>query len=191
MSAAVVVLLTSCGGAEESNENQENDVAEETGPTFEESCATDNDVFVQIEKYGHNFDSTFTYKDKIEIVRSEWSQKDDSTATLSLYNYDLGAADTATNFKILVEFHSKNGQVLQAADYGYNDYDSDFWARVNIISPLGTVWFNWSMGMPKQGYVKLNYLDKENACGEFTLEVDKPTSNTIGHVVLKGPFKTL
>ena len=188
------VLFTSCGGGEETSDETEGTDSTETaeaGPTFEEECTTDNDIFFQIENYGYQYDSTFTYNGKIEANRTEWTVKDDSSATLNIYNYELGAEDTTTNFQILVEFHSKNGEVLQPGVYGYNDYESNLWAKVNIISPVGTVWFNWVAGMPEQGHVELNYHDEDNACGEFSLEVNKPENTTIGKVILKGPFKTL
>lgn len=190
---AAAPFFTACGGGEESDDSEGTDstATAETGPTFEEECTVDNDIFFQVEGYGYQFDSTFTYNGKIAANRTEWTVKNDSTASLNIYNYDLGAADSATNFQILVEFHSKNGEKLQPGVYGYNDYDSNLWAKVNIISPLGTVWFNWVSGMPDQGHVELNYHNEDNACGEFSLEVNKPGKTNIGKVILKGPWKTL
>jgi len=193
ISAAVIALsmLASCGGDSEESTEETEETVEEVGPTFEESCTEGNDVFVQIEKYGSGFDSTFSYNGKVEIVRSEWNVANDSTATLNLYNYELGAADTNTNFQILAEFHGKNGEKLQEGSYGYNAYDENLWAKINIITPLGTIWFNWVSSMPDQGYASINYFDNDGACGEFVLEVNKPNNTTIGHVVLKGPWSTL
>ncbi|MBN4072542.1 hypothetical protein JYT74_00750 [Crocinitomix catalasitica] len=189
---AVPLLFSSCGGDGDGDSTDGNDstTVEESGPIYEEECTADNDIFYQIENYGYQFDSTFTHNGIIDVTRSEWTVKNDSTAELRLYNFDLGAADTATNIQIYVEFHSKNGEVLQPGIYAYHDYESNLWSKVNIISPLGTVWFNWSMGMPKQGHVELNYFDDDNACGEFSLEVNKPDASTIGKVILKGAWKS-
>lgn len=191
MLAIPALFMFSCGGEEESTDEENTSEEVEEGPSFKDECTTDNDVFLQIERYGYSFDSTFVYNGKIKIVRSEWNISNDSTATLKLYNYELGAADTATNFQIMCEFHSKNGKSLANETYNYLDYEQDYWAKVNIISPLGTVWFNWASGMPDQGYAKLNYFSEDGACGEFSLEVNEPKWVTYGHVVLKGPFKTL
>jgi len=182
-------LLLSCAGQpEEDIDSQENN--EDPGPTFESECAADNEVFFQLENYGYQYDTNVTFNGTLDIVRTEWLVKNDSTAELKMYNYELGAPDTSSNYQVYVELHTKNGETLQSGSYPYQEWDANMWSKVNIISSTGTVYFNWSMGMPKQGHVVLNYYDDDKACGEFLLEVNKPDATTIGHVVLNGNWKT-
>lgn len=183
-------LLLSCGGqtTEDNDPHEDNEVA---GPSFASECTADNEVFFQLENYGYQYDTNVSFNGNLDIVRTEWLVKNDSTAELKMYNYELGAPDTTSNYQVYVEFHSKNGEKLQSGSYAYNDWDANLWSKVNIISSTGTVYFNWSMGMPKQGHVLLNYFDDDNACGEFVLEVNKPEVSTIGRVILKGSWKTV
>lgn len=182
-------LLLSCEGQLEGDTDTQ-EYTEAPGPTFEAECTADNEVFFQLENYGYQYDTNVTFNGTLDIVRTEWLVKNDSTAELKMYNYELGAPDTSSNYQVYVELHTKNGETLQPGSYAYHEWDANMWSKVNIISSTGTVYFNWSMGMPEQGHVSLNYFDDDNACGEFVLEVNKPDATTIGHVVLKGSWKT-
>lgn len=186
---ALSLLIASCGGSEEETTDE---TVEETGPTFEASCTDNNDVSLQIAHYGYQYDSTFTFNGKVDIVRSTWAMTSDSTAELNLYNYEEGAADTTTNFNISATFRTHNGVVIGAGTYPYNaSYKDDYALSVTINNSIGKVYFNWFAGMPDQGSVTIKYADNENACGSFALEVNDTTSTTIGHVVLSGNWKTL
>lgn len=188
-----VTVLPSCGGSGEEasseNDSTQVEIVEEL-PGFEDICTDENSVFFEVENYESGMSGPLTYNGSFDIVRSEWIMLNDSTAELKMYNYELGAPDTLTNFQIYVKFNAKNGELLQEGVYAYQDYDQNLWSKVNVITPQGTVWFNWVMGMPDQGSVKLNYFSDEQACGEFSLEVNKPENTTIGHVVLKGNWKS-
>lgn len=179
--AAGLLSLASCGG-----ENQE----ETTEETPENPCTGKNDVFFQVERYGYQFDSTFVFNGDFKVVRTEWTMTNDSTATLDLYNFENGAANSDNNLRIKVDFHSKNGKKIEPGIYPYMEYSGDYWCMTTINSPKGTVYFNWFAGMPEQGHVELKHADKDGACGKFSLSVDNQSQVTIGHVVLNGGWST-
>lgn len=196
--AAFSFIMIGCGNSDESGtenghgESTENTAHEEVveeapQPTFNDVCTAPTDVFLQVENYEYGLTESFTYNGAFEVKRSQWTVLTDSTAELKLYNYDLGE-DTGNNLDIYVMLNAKNGNTLTPEIYPYQDWENNYWAKVNVISPKGTVWFNWVMGMPDQGNVQIDYLDKDHVCGKFMLEVNKPDNNTIGHVVLNGSF---
>ncbi|CAG5077869.1 hypothetical protein [Parvicella tangerina] len=197
--AAFTFGMVSCGGGEEESAEKEGkegttttetnveETVEEVAPTFEDVCTAATDIFLQVENYEYDLTEPFTHNGAFEVKRSQWSVLTDSTAELKLYNYDLGE-DTGNNLDIYVKLNAKNGNVLAPAMYPYQDWENDYWAKVNIISPQGTVWFNWVSGMPEQGNVQIDYVDKDHVCGKFMLEVNQPDNTTVGHVVLNGSF---
>lgn len=193
--AGMSVFAVSCGNeaneeakeGSETGETTQQVVEEEVLPTFEETCQSATDVFLQVEGYEYGLSEAFTYNGKFDVKRSQYVVLNDSTAELKMYNYDLGE-DTGNNLEIYVKLNAKNGNVLNAENYAYQDWESNYWSKVNIISPKGTVWFNWVSGMPEQGTVKIDFVDADHVCGNFMLEVNKPENNTIGHVVLNGSF---
>lgn len=195
--AIPLIGMVSCGGAEETSTSEDGEasteetteevVEEEVQPTFEEICTAATDIFLQVEDYEYGLTEAFTYNGTFEAKRTQWTVLTDSTAELKIYNYDLGE-DTGNNLEIFVALNAKNGNLLSPAQYPYQDWENDFWAKVNVIAPQGTVWFNWVSGMPDQGTVQIDYVDKDHVCGQFILEVNQPDNNTIGHVVLNGAF---
>ena len=178
--SAAAILLSSCGGGEDATNGEE---AVEEAP-----CSDKNEVFFQVEHYGYQFDTNYVFNGDFKVERTEMTHINDSTAELNLYNYAQGAADSENNFQIKVALHSKNGKKIEPAVYAYTDYSSDYWCMTTIISSKGTVYFNWLSGMPKQGHVEVKYIDKEVACGKFSLSVNKPDRSMIGHVELKGDW---
>ncbi len=189
--------MVSCGAEESESEEQDGEAKEETKegetvqeeapPAFEDICTAATEVFLQVENYEYGLTEPFTFNGNFEVKRSQWTVLTDSTAELKLYNYDLGE-ETENNLEVYVTLNAKNGNVLDPALYPYQDWDKDYWSKVNVIAPQGTVWFNWVSGMPDQGNVQIDFLDKDHVCGKFMLEVNQPDNNTIGHVVLNGTF---
>lgn len=185
--------MVSCGGSEETEKehgeeaSHEETVEETPEPTFEDLCTEETAVFLQVENYEYGLTEPFTHNGPFEVKRTQWTMLTDSTAELKLYNYDLGE-DTGHNLDIHVELNAKNGNLLAPEMYPYQDWENNFWSKVNVISPQGTVWFNWVSGMPDQGTVQIDFIDKDHVCGKFMLEVNKPDNTTIGHVVLNGSF---
>lgn len=192
--ASFALFTVSCSGAEDSKETQEDTHEESTteevveaAPTFEEVCTSETNVFLQVENYEYGLTEPFTHNGTFEVKRSQWVVLNDSTAELKLYNYDLGE-ETENNLEIYVKLNAKNGNTLQAENYAYQDWDKDYWSKVNVIAPQGTVWFNWVAGMPDQGLIQIDYWDNDHVCGKFMLEVNQADNTTIGHVVLNGTF---
>lgn len=189
---AAVAMLASCGGDAEETDGTGDEVAEETIPGFADECTGENDITFKVERYGYQYDSTYTDDRKIEVVRSTWEMTNDSVAVLNLYNYEEGAADTTTNYNISATLRTHNGVVIGAGQYPYSGgYQDDYALSITINNSLGKVYFNWAYGMPEQGVLDLTFADEDGACGSFDLEVNKPESTTYGHVVLKGKFSTL
>lgn len=191
---ALSVFTVSCGGeakeedaAGEHGTEETAESQEEAKPSFQDVCTASNDVFLQVEGYEYGLTEPFTYNGKFEIKRTQYISLNDSTSELKMYNYDLGE-ETGNNLEIYVKFNAKNGNVLAAENYPYQDWENNYWSKVNVIAPQGTVWFNWVSGMPEQGLVKVDYIDAEHVCGSFMLEVNQPDNTTIGHVVLNGTF---
>lgn len=175
--AVTAIFVSSCGG-------------EDTTTESESPCSGENDVFFQVEKYGSQFDSNYVFNGDFKVERTEMTHLNDSTAEINFYNYAQGAADSKNNLQINLALHTKNGKKIEAGIYPYMDYDADMWCMTTIISSKGTIYFNWSYGMPKQGHVEVKHIDKDAACGKFLLSVNKPDRNTIGHVELKGDWST-
>lgn len=186
-------VMVSCGGAEEASTEEggeatlEETAEEAPAPTFDDICTEETAIFLQVENYEYGLTEPFTHNGPFEVKRTQYTMLTDSTAELKLYNYDLGE-DTGNNLDIYVMLNAKNGNTLTAEMYPYQDWENNYWSKVNIISPQGTVWFNWVAGMPDQGTVAIDYIDKDHVCGKFILEVNKPDNTTIGHVVLNGSF---
>lgn len=174
----VAGVLASCSDSSEATE-----IAEES------KCPKENNVHLTVEKYGYQFDSEFTYNENFEIKRSDWTQSSDSAATLSLYNYNQGESGE-DNVEIRVEFHSKNGNKIGPGVYNHTDYQSDYWSKTTIETSNGRVYFNWNMGMPKQGYVEIIDMNDDEVCGSFNLKVENYKLERIGHVELSGDWSS-
>lgn len=186
-----VSMLASCGGETEESEGTEETV-EETVPGFADMCTGENDISFKVERYGFQYDSTYSDDRKIEVVRSTWEIVNDSIAELNLYNYEEGAADTTTNYSITATLRTHNGVVIGPGQYPYSGgYQDDYALSITINNSIGKVYFNWAYGMPEQGVLDLTFADEDGACGSFDLEVNKPENTTYGHVLLKGNFSTL
>lgn len=145
----------------------------------------------------HISDYFYGMKDTLKLDISDFNVKyfeyefeNDSTVTLHLFNYspeekkELEESDVQIN----VELYARKGMKIQKGEYLYHEYENGLWSRVTISTIYGVVWFNWSVGMPKQGGVTIDYIDEKNICGNFDLNVDNPDSEMIGRVSLKGPF---
>lgn len=170
-------------------EKKEEVKVEEKVDGFPELCNYESDIYVKVKGYTYGMkENPLEYDGKFNIKRTEWTKKNDSSAVLKMYNFDLGAPEADTNLQIAVKFYSRKGKLLPAGVYEYGASDKETSSSATIISPKGTVYFNWVMGMPEQGFGKLNFCDDNQACGEFDYEVNKPESGMVGNVVLKGKW---
>jgi hypothetical protein len=160
---------------------------EEKKDGFPELCTFESDIYLKIKGYTYSMeDNPVTFDGKFNAKRTEWTKLSDSTAQLKMYNFDLGAPDADSNLQIAVKFYSRKGKKLPNGVYEYGASDKETSSSAKIISSKGSVYFNWSMGMPQQGFAKLNFSDENQACGTFDFEVNKPDNGMFGNVVLKG-----
>lgn len=189
---ASMMVLASCGGKKDKEAENKDTVKV---PTAKEVCITENNISLTIKNYEYSMSGKFEFEaPKFEVKQSNYNYVNDSLAELKLSNYlqnELVGDRKDEQIDIVCEFHSKKGQKLQPGTYKYNDYESPLWARVTMTTAKGTVWFNWSMGMPEQGSVKIDFIDKDNICGSFNLNVEAPETPSIGLVRLNGAFSVL
>jgi hypothetical protein len=194
LTLAVSLFFASCGNKAEATATGETTTpTEESGPEFSKVCSGDTKFGVLVENYKYQTKDVVTFKSPDFVVKqSKWKMLTDSTAELSICNYteeELMAGRTNEQMEVKVCFYSKKGKKIAAGTYPYLKYDSDLYSKVNLITQQGTVWFNWSSGMPDPGTVSLDFADKDNVCGTFALAVEKPDVATIGTVRLNGSFK--
>lgn len=189
---AGMFAMASCGGKKDKDAEVKDSVKT---PTAKEICKTENNISMTIKGYNYSMTGKFEFEaPKFEVKQSTYNYVNDSLAELKLCNYmqnELVGDRKDEQIDIVCEFHTKKGQKLAPGTYKYNDYESPMWARVTMVTSKGTVWFNWSMGMPEQGSVKIDFIDNANICGNFNLNVEKPDVESIGLVRLNGTFSVL
>lgn len=159
---------------------------------FEDICKDQNAISITIKDYKYSMKGKYEFETaNYEVKQSSWSMSSDSTASLTLKNYtqeELVGDRKDKQVDIIVEFRSRNGKKIGEGDYIYNDSQKDFSSSVQMLTSKGTVYFNWVMGMPEQGSVKLRYAGSDGVCGTFALASEKPESDMIGTVRLNGNF---
>lgn len=190
--------LVSCGsgGTESTNDSTNNDSTPKEAPkaTFEESCKDASQIAITVKGYKYEMSGSYTFETaNFEVKQSSIAWSTDSNATLTLKNY--AAADLVGDRKddqvdIIVELRSRHGKKIEAATYNHSDSEADFSSFTTMQTSKGVVYFNWVAGMPEQGFVKLNFIDGDQACGSFSLAVEKTDSEQIGTVRINGSFKT-
>ncbi|MBN1187404.1 MAG: hypothetical protein JXB49_34325 [Bacteroidales bacterium] len=189
------ILFSSCkSGEKQPAATGEDTIAVVPEKTAADVCTLDNKIAITIKGYGYGMsDKKYEYLDtNFNVVQSTWKIKNDSVAELKLSNYKMEelVGDRKDNqVDIVVELRAKNGNSLKPATYPYMEYQEDFNSSVTMNTAKGTVYFNWVMGMPEQGDVTIDFIDDNNVCGSFALNVEKPESETIGVVRLNGTFK--
>jgi len=186
-------IIASCGGGKEENNDNNNDstqVVDEV--TAEDVCVNENAMTVTVKDHELNDNTDFVFETaNFEVKMDDYKYVNDSTAEFTLSNYsteELVGDRLPEQVDIFVELHAKNGKTLEPAIYPYQEWENDYWSKVNIITSEGTVWFNWVMGMPEQGDVVIDFIDEKNICGSFKLNVEKPENASIGIVRLNGTF---
>ena len=189
------LILASCGGGKEKNDSDNDTTQVVDKKTAQDVCVNENKISVTVKDYEMIEGQDFVFEaSNFEVKMSSYTYKNDSTAEFKMSNYtqeELVGDRLPEQVDIFVELHAKNGKTLDAAVYPYQEWDNDYWSKVNIITSDGTVWFNWFSGMPEQGDVVIDFIDKDNVCGSFNLNVEKPDSPTIGTVRLNGTFSIL
>ncbi len=180
----VSFALISCNGNSKKDENK--DKKEEV------FCEVENDISIRLKNYMYQMSDTLELNiDKFEVKSSEYTWINDSTISLKLLNYDKSemlAERTEDQIDILVEIGTRDGKKLEEAYYGYHEYESGRWAGVKLITAYGSVYFNWVAGMPETGGVTIEHIGKDDICGTFSLNTEKPDDPVMGIVKLNGTF---
>lgn len=195
---SVVFAISSCdasgGPAADDSVKPDSVAAEAPKATFTELCKDVSKIAVTIKGYKYGMSGDFTFESAEFVVKeSSLTWSNDSTALLTLKNYissELVGDRKDEQIDINVELKSRHGKKIGPGTYNHSDYDADFSSFTTMITSKGQVYFNWVAGMPEQGFVKLDFIEGEQACGTFSLAVEKPDSDQIGIVRINGTFRT-
>ncbi len=179
---AIVLALFSC-----SQSTKKNEAEEEIKP-----CDYENDIELTITDYYYSMSDTLIVENyKFEVKQSEMEWINDTTISLKLKNYseeEFNGRLAENQYDILIGINARQGKKISDVYYAYLDYQSGLWCQVNIVTCFGEVYFNWLSGMPAQGGITIDYVDKDNICGVFNLNVENLDSPLIGIVKLNGKF---
>lgn len=190
---SVALFLAACGG-NKSEKDGSTDSAN-TEKSAKDVCTNETAISMTIQGYEAVKDSALDISyPMFEVQASTYDMKSDSLAEFKLMNYkqeELVGKRQPGQIDILVELHSKKGKLLEPGVYDYHDFKAEYFSMVKIITFQGAVWFNWSVGMPKTGGVTIDFIDKNNVCGSFNLNVEAPNNKNMGIVRLNGPFSIL
>lgn len=182
---AVAFALVSCGGAKEESKDEE---TEEKAPV----CQVENSIAVTIQDYHYQMSDTLEFATAdFEVIASEYTWINDSTVSFKLSNYDpkdLVGARTPEQVDINVDIYARKGKSLEPGYYALSDYQSGMYSTATFATAYGKVWFNWVMGMPKQGGVTIEYVGEDAICGTFSINNEKADNDMIGIVRLNGTF---
>ena len=178
---AAVFALASCGSGSDKKTEEEKPV-----------CEGKNEIAITIQDYYYSMGDTLVFTTpNFEVKHSEYQWINDSTVSLKLSNYepkDLTGERQENQIDLNIELNARNGKKLEPGYYGYHAYEDGLWSRVTMTTAYGTVWFNWNMGMPEQGGVTIEHIDKDAVCGTLALNVEEPESSMIGIVRVNGTF---
>jgi len=195
LATAIVVafFVASCGG----NKTERDGSADSTKAekTAKDVCSNETSVSMTVQGYEATKDSALDIiYPEFDVKATTFVMKNDSLAEFKMMNYrqeELVGKRKPEQVDILVELHSRKGKKLEPGVYDYHDYQGEYFSMVKINTFQGAVWFNWSMGMPETGNVTVDFIDKNNICGSFNLNVEAPHNKNMGIVRLNGPFSIL
>lgn len=178
---SVSLLLASCGGNQQAGSSDSNSAGNE--------CVKETSLSLFVDKKGLNDNKAFATADSVfKINKQEFVFVNDSVAEIKLSGVLKLASGDDNDVVVEISLQAKNGNTLQAGIYKNMDFKSDYFAKVNLKTSAGTIWFNWATGMPDPGAVKIHQIDRNSVCGSVHLNVDKPDNNSIGVVKLNGNF---
>lgn len=183
----MLVTMISCG-----SKQSDNNAESLTAGGSEKECQRDSHFSLEVNKEKLNNNETFRFSAKDFQIRSvEYIMKSDSLADIRISNYpedSLTGIHKDDQIDICISLRSKNGKKLKPGFYRYMDFKAGYYAKVNIETSKGIIWFNWVSGMPEQGGVEVFQVDESSVCGAVDLAVDKADNASIGVVKLKGNF---
>ncbi|MCK9499338.1 MAG: hypothetical protein M0Q45_07520 [Bacteroidales bacterium] len=180
---AILILFFSCSQSDK-KETENNEV--------ESFCDYENEIEMTVKGYYDKMSDTLLIENyEFDVKQSDLEWINDSSLVLRLMNYleeDFYGKLDEDQYEIIISINARKGKKLSEEFYAYHDYNSGLWSRVNIVTSLGTVWFNWVSGMPAQGGVSLDYIGENQICGVLNLNVENLNSPYIGIVKLNGKF---
>jgi len=183
----LLLLFVACGSKQPDKTDERS-----TKSTNKKQCQRNCQISLDVHKEKLNNNETFEYTaDDFQIRSVEYIMKSDSLADIRLSNYpkdSLSSPIKGSRIDICISLRSQKGKKLQPGNYAYMDFEAGFFAKVNIVTSKGTIWFNWISGMPAQGSVEVFQIDDGSVCGEVNLSVDKADNASIGVVKLNGNF---
>jgi len=178
---SVSFLLASCGGNQQAGSSDSNSAGNE--------CVKETSLSLFVDKKELKDNTTFITADSVfKIIDQKFIFINDSLAEIKLSGVSKLASGADKDVIVEISLQAKNGKTLHAGIYKNMDFESDYFAKVNLKTDAGTIWFNWATGLPDPGAVKIHQIDRNSVCGSVHLNVDKPDNNSIGVVKLNGDF---
>jgi hypothetical protein len=197
-----ILTATSCGDGERDNSDslrrdslmRDSIAKADAKSPFDELCSGPSQFAVTIKNYKYQMDGDYAFESGNFVVKQsniEWTN--DSNAIITLKNYaagDLVGDRKDDQVDIVVQLFARHGKKIGPGTYKHSATDMDYSSFTTMTTSKGKVYFNWSLGMDEQGSVKIDYIEADQACGSFSLAVEKPDSDQIGVVRLNGTFRT-
>ncbi len=186
-------IIASCGGGKENND-ENTDSTQVVEKTAKDVCVNENQISLVVHKYPAGDDKTIELEmENFDVLMYTYTYKNDSAAEFKLSNYteeEFNEELQPGQVDIEVTLYSHNGKLLEPASYPYHgSSDNDFYSYVTIYTNEGNAYFNGVVGT--QGDVIIDFIDEDNICGSFNLNVDNPDDASVGTVKLNGTFSIL
>ena len=181
--ASAFLLLTSCGGKNKAGSGDGSDNAADN------ECVKQTSLSLFVDKKDLKDNKTFITSDSMFKINSqEFVFVNDSMAEIQFSGVSKLSSGAKSNVIVEISLQANNGKTLHSGIYKNMDFKSDYFAKVNINTGSGTIWFNRVSGMPETGAVNIHQINSNSVCGSIHLNVDKPDNNSIGVVKLNGNF---
>lgn len=181
---SVLLLFASCGGKQRAGSSDADDSL-----AAKSECVKETSLTLFVDKIGLKDNKEFITGDSAFVInKQKFIFINDSVAEIYLDGISKLASGAEDEVEIRISLFSKKGNKLHPGTYKNMDFDNDYFAKVSLQTEVGTIWFNWTTGMPDPGAVKIHQIDRNTVCGSVHLNVDKPDNNSIGIVKLNGNF---
>lgn len=195
----VVFFMTACGGGTDSGDGGDSDSTQtsENEDSGSSECEAENAITFKTEKYNSGMDEIVTFDGPFEVKQAWFEDVTKEGADMKKYkifvsNYDGPQDDSKPKedgqMKIEVYILAKNGKEIEPASFPYGG-NEDLTSGCHIKTNKGKIYFNWALGEPKQGDIKIDALSDDALCATFGYKVEQPDDERKGVVVLNGTFK--
>lgn len=206
---SIALFFIQCGGGTKDGNStdttkQENTKSEEKESVDKdkgEACKDEQNINFKVSAYKYEMKGDFTFDGKFEVKKSWYvlgegsyteNGKTDKVEKMTIYlaNYDNAEKDEPSKdgeMKIETILYARATKLVAGA-YEHSGSGVPLYSSSKILTNKGSVYFNWIVGMEKQGTVNVKGMDGKAVCGEYNLKVDKADNDMIGTVVLNGSF---